>query len=145
DGLLYVLATGGRLYRLNPVRIGGFAPEEALTRADHGTPEPVGMAFAADGSLYLLGNEDVGSTQTKFVIRRGSPRYGSWAWSTVAESEPYLLSHTWFDHKANGLAISPDQTTLYVNSGARTDHGEMYGGLREEGHGDGASNSSQRH
>jgi Secretion system C-terminal sorting domain len=133
DGLLYVLATSGRLYRLNPLRFGGFLPEEALTEADHGTPGAVGMAFAADGSLYLLGNDNVGSTQTRFVIRQGSPRYGSWNWSTVAESEPYLLSHTWFDHKANGLALSLDQSTLYVNSGARTDHGEMYGGIREEG------------
>lgn len=133
DDQLYVLTTSGRLYRLDSNgTAGGFDPIEVIGPDDHGTPEPVGMTFGADGTLYLLGNEDVGSTQTRFVLRKGSVSAGA-VWSTVALSEGYLLSHTWFDHKANGLALSPDETTLYINSGARTDHGESYGGVREEG------------
>ncbi len=46
---------------------------------------------------------------------------------------PYLLTRTFFDHRANALAISPDGSTLVLNLGARTDHGESYGGVREEG------------
>lgn len=132
DGSLYVLATSGRLYRLDPNGTGGFDSLEVLGQGDHNTVGPIGMTFAADGTLYLLGNENVGSAQTRFVLRKGSVTAGT-AWSTVASSEAYLLSHTWFDHKANGLALSPDESTLYINSGARTDHGESYGGVREEG------------
>ena len=46
---------------------------------------------------------------------------------------PYRLSHTWFDHRFSGIAVGPDGDMLYVNSGSRTDHGEMYDGIREEG------------
>lgn len=133
---LYVLATSGRVYRIEPRDEGLDRPALVLAPDDHGTPSPVGMVLAGDGTLFLVGNENVGADRTAFVIRRGTPTApGSetWDWSTVATSEPYLLSRTWFDHKANGVALSPDGSTLYVNSGARTDHGEMYGGVREEG------------
>lgn len=130
DQELYVLASSGVLYQLSARMDDTFSPVAVLDESGHGTPGAVGMAFAGDGTLFLLGNEDVGSERTRFVLRRGSI---DGAWSTVASSEPYLLSHTWFDHRANGLAVSPDGSTLYLNSGARTDHGEMYGGVREEG------------
>src|SRR5690606_12274378 len=54
-------------------------------------------------------------------------------WATVATSEPYLFSYTYFDHRANSIVVTPDGTSLIVNSGSRSDHGEMYGGVREEG------------
>ena len=149
DGSLYVLATGqadGRgpgstnvIYRMDPVAGGTLNPVEVLSNDDHGAPRPVGMAFGPDGSMYLVGNEEVGdvnaeNAQTKIVIRRGTPDgAGGWTWSTVAESEPYLFSYTYFDHRANAIVVSPDGSTLYINSGSRTDHGESYGGVREEG------------
>ncbi len=143
DGALYVLATSapdGRdvpatsvIYRLDPAADGTFELVSVLTDDDHGTPRPVGMAFGPDGVLYLVGNDEVGSTETQIVIRRGTPSGGGWDWATVAISEPYLLSYTYFDHRANSVVVSPDGSTLFVNSGSRSDHGEMYGGVREEG------------
>ncbi len=143
DGTLYVLATSapdGRdpgstsiVYRLDPAQDGTFAPAAVLTDADHGTPRPVGMAFGPDGSLYLVGNEEVGEAHTRIVARRGTPAGEGWDWSTVFTSEPYLFSYTYFDHRANSVVVSPDGSALIVNSGSRTDHGEMYGGVREEG------------
>ncbi|MBO6573813.1 MAG: T9SS type A sorting domain-containing protein [Rhodothermales bacterium] len=130
DGKLYVLATSGRLYVLTELRF-GWTPEEVLTQADHAVPSAVGMDFGADGTLYLIGNENVDSDRTRFVVRRG--QVDGTGWNTVATSEPYLLSRTWFDHKANGMTLTPDGQSLLINSGARTDHGEMYGGVREEG------------
>ena len=43
----------------------------------------------------------------------------------------YGSNKTIYDHGWNALAISPDQKYIYVNSGARTDHGEVQdnGGL----------------
>ena len=148
DDALYVLATSeadGRrpgttniVYRLDAVAGGTFNLTEVLRNDDHGTPRPVGMDFGPDGSLYLLGNAEVGdvnseNAQTQIVIRRGTPDgNGGWEWSTVATSEPYLFSYTYFDHRANAIVVSPDGQTLYVNSGSRSDHGESYGGVREE-------------
>lgn len=148
DGALYVLATSapdGRdpgstsvVYRLDPAPNGALSPVAVLTDADHGTPRAVGMAFGPDGSLYLVGNAEVGDprtqdAKTQIVIRRGTPDGAGWTWATVATSEPYLFSYTYFDHRANAVAVTPDGSTLIVNSGSRSDHGEMYGGVREEG------------
>lgn len=143
DGALYALATSapdGRdvpatsiVYRLDPASDGTLEPVSVLTDADHGTPRPVGMAFGPDGSLYLVGNAEVGETQTQIVLRRGTPDGDEWSWTTVATSEPYLLSYTYFDHRANAIIVTPDGSTLIVNSGSRTDHGESYNGVREEG------------
>jgi len=44
----------------------------------------------------------------------------------VVETEPYPTSNTAFDHIMNGIVVSPDGTTLYINSGSRTDHGEVH-------------------
>ena len=143
DGALYVLATSqpdGRdpgstniIYRLDPASDGTLDVVEVLSGDDHGTPRPVGMTFGPNGSLYLVGNDEVGDRHTKIVIRRGTPNGEDWNWSTVATSEPYLFSYTYFDHRANAIAVTPDGATLIVNSGSRTDHGESYGGVREEG------------
>jgi hypothetical protein len=46
-------------------------------------------------------------------------------WSLLAQTEPYPLSNSGFDHLFNGIIVSPDGATIYVNSGARTDHGEV--------------------
>lgn len=148
DGALYVLATSapdGRdpgststVYRLDPGPDRTFDPVSVLAEADHGTPRSVGMTFGQDGSLYLVGNDEVGNAQTEeaktqIVVRRGTRGSDGWDWATVFTSEPYLFSYTYFDHRANAAALTPDGSTLIVNSGSRTDHGEMYGGVREEG------------
>src|SRR5262249_26148743 len=50
----------------------------------------------------------------------------------------YPLSLTSFDHICSALAVSPDGKFLYLNSGSRTDHGEvestggLYPNLREK-------------
>ncbi|PAP75028.1 T9SS type A sorting domain-containing protein [Rubrivirga marina] len=142
DGTLYVLATSqpdGRtpgststIYRLVPNEGGTFDPVAVTTHEEHGAPRAIGMTFGPEGNLYLVGNDEVGDTQTRIVIRRGTPNGDGWDWATVATTEPYLLSYTYFDHRANGAVVTPDGSTLIVNSGSRTDHGESYGGVREE-------------
>ena len=36
-----------------------------------------------------------------------------------------------FNHEVNGLAVSPDNRSLFINSGSRTDHGEIQDGNRQ--------------
>ncbi len=94
-----------------------------------------GLAVAANGTVYISANQTLG-TMTKAVIRRGVPSgqatsvnksytWATYTWTTVASTVPYPRSDTPFDHLFNGIAISPDQQFIVVNSGSRTDHGEI--------------------
>ena len=72
--------------------------------------------------LYVVGNRGDGKRNVG-VVRRGSPTEGGW--TTLAETEPYPISGTQFDHLFNGVVVSPDGAWVFVNSGSRTDHGEV--------------------
>lgn len=96
--------------------------------ADHGTPAPLmGMDVAADGTVYLVGNDaNTYPGRNVGVVRRGTPDgSGGRVWSTVAVTEPYPRSGTPFDHNMNAVAVSRNGAWLYINSGSRTDHGEL--------------------
>ena len=110
------------------------------TVGDHGAPLPLmGMDIASDGTIYLVGN-DAGSYPgyNVGVVRRGIPDgSGGHVWTTVMTTEPYPRSATPFDHNMNAIVVSPDGAHLYINSGSRTDHGELqenggqFPGIRE--------------
>jgi len=92
-----------------------------------------GMAIGPDGAIYLVGNTTTNNGQSTFAtIMKGVPGAGgSRQWSLLAQTEPYPLGNTGYDHLFNGVIVSLDGQQLYVNSGARTDHGEVQsdGGL----------------
>ena len=98
---------------------------------------PAGMTFHADGTLFLVLNSLPGEPTTRATILRGQGAANEWVWEVVAQTEPYPASGTNFDHLFNGIVVSPDGQWLYVNSGSRTDHGEVqsnndnFPGLRE--------------
>ena len=85
---------------------------------------PTGLAVAADGRIFVVGNLGIGK-QNQGIIRRGVPSDTGYSWSTLGQSELYPLSGTPFDHQFNGIVVSPDQQYVFVNSGSRTDHGEV--------------------
>ena len=85
-----------------------------------------GMAFGPDGTLYVVANRTVDNIYNQAVIRKGiANASGNFEWKTLAQTEPYPLSKTPFDHLFNGAIVSPDGKWLYINSGSRTDHGEV--------------------
>jgi glucose/arabinose dehydrogenase len=86
---------------------------------------PSGMAFGPDGTLFVVANRTVRRLYNQAVIRRGMAVSGGFRWETLAQTEPYPLSNTPFDHLYNGIAVSPDGTSVFVNAGSRTDHGEV--------------------
>jgi glucose/arabinose dehydrogenase len=138
-GELLLASLNGDILRVDP------DPSDQRTSvlyrsSDHGVPSPLmGMDIGADGTIYLVGND--AGTNPGFnvgVIRRGTPDgNGGHLWQTVATTDPYPRSATPFDHNMNGIVLSPDGSELYINSGSRTDHGEVqenngqFPGIRE--------------
>lgn len=125
---LHYLKLDGSIHRVDPVPAGGgFTNRLVHSPSEHGITNATGMVFGPDGTLYLVGNfntED--GNRTWGTLRRGVPQPdGGRTWTVVASTVPYPRSRTAYDHVCNGIAISPDGTQLLVNSGSRTDHGEV--------------------
>lgn len=125
DNSLYILNALHGLYRVTLSDI----PTTSLvidSTAIFTDAVPAGLAIAADGTIFVSGNRKVRTLYTQAIIRRGRPNGDNGVrWSTLATTAPYPLSDTPFDHLINGLAVSPDGQYLYINSGSRTDHGEV--------------------
>jgi len=124
DEQLYLLNPGQGLSRLGLTSPGTVTPIVSLS-AFGVRGAPTGAAFGPDGTLYVVFNQ-IANKHNQAIIRKGAPAGGGrWTWSTLAETEPYELSGTNFDHQFNGITVSADGQWVYVNSGSRTDHGEV--------------------
>lgn len=123
DGAIYLLTPGGvSRVDLEPPALTVVAPMGAIADAT-----PTGLAFAPNGDLYVVANR-TSNLRTQAIVRRGTPtESGSFAWTTLLTTEPYATSGTPFDHQFNGIVVSPDGRWVYLNSGSRTDHGELQG------------------
>ena len=110
----------------------------AYTAADHGFNRPSALFIDADGTFYVLKRIDL-SIYNIATITKGAvdPSSGERTWFTLAETAPYERCDCIYNHEVNGLVVSPDNRSLFVNSGSRTDHGEIqdgdghFPGLRE--------------
>lgn len=121
---LYFTTVPGSIYEVN-IETGTKTLRQ--TSANHGLGDLQGFDISSDGKFYIVGNIRDGANFTNTgVIKRGELVDGTWTWVTVAETAPYPLSNTFFDHIMNGIVVSPDNKFLYVNSGSRTDHGEVH-------------------
>ena len=124
DGDVYLLDSAGAIYRISDISATASRDQVASLREIKG--QPTGMAFGPDGILYAVLNTTVDENKTQVVIRKGVPNdQGRFTWETLASSEPYPLSDTYFDHLYNGIVVSLDGQWIYVNGGSRTDHGEV--------------------
>jgi hypothetical protein len=100
--------------------------EEEYTAADHSITRLQGAVFL-DSTLYLVGNISVNRGKgTKGIMMKGQlNKSGKRDWSLVFITEDVGSTKTIYDHGFNGIVISPDKKYFYINSGARTDHGEV--------------------
>lgn len=117
----------------------GSADSEAIRRGQgHGVTRLQGIVFH-DGDLYLSGNIEVNDDLgTIGIVMRGALQpSGECVWGVVAQTVEHGGAQTTFDHGFNDIVVDLDGTHLLVNSGARTDHGEVqdnrgnYHGQRE--------------
>jgi hypothetical protein len=125
---LYYLKINGDVFKLTLSSDTNSSATRIASAADHGLSTKVqGMAIGPDGTIYIVANISTNSGNSNIArIMKGTPvGSGSFNWSMLAQTEPYPLSRSAFDHLANGLAVSPDGQFLFLNSGSRTDHGEV--------------------
>ncbi|KAA0991875.1 PQQ-dependent sugar dehydrogenase [Dyadobacter aurulentus] len=94
---------------------------------DHGIPRLQGAAFNGN-TLFLAGNVSVNNNKGnkgRMVRYEMTPGVEKPEMTVVFNTVEYGANKTTFDHGWNALEISPDKKFIYVNTGARTDHGEV--------------------
>ncbi len=68
-----------------------------------------GITFGPDGTLYMVANRTIDEIYNQAIIRKGvADSQGVFQWKTLAQTEPYPLSNTPFDHMFNGIIVSLD-------------------------------------
>ena len=124
NDLFYFLTTKGELFELD---IEKGSQRLIADSNDHQIGESQGLEISDSGLIFISGtNKDRQSATNEGKISKGINQDGQWIWENVLTTEKYPLSNTAFDHNFNAIVLSPDQKTLYVNSGSRTDHGEVH-------------------
>ncbi len=138
NGNIYILQRDGTVNRVNFKRdTTSITLTPVYTTNDHGLISPLGMAFGKNGVLYLAGDQisNPDSEYTVGIIMKGIPdTIGSEnrTWEVLAKTVRYPYGHV-YAHQLSGIAVDPNGKYIYVNSGARTDHGEMEDGMRGVG------------
>ena len=102
------------------------------TAIDHGFSRASALFIDADGVFYVLKRIDLSSYNIATITKgEVDPSSGERTWFTLAETAPYERCDCIFNHEVNGLVVSPDNRSLFINSGSRTDHGEIQDGNRQ--------------
>jgi hypothetical protein len=98
-----------------------------LSAEDHGITRLQGAAFHKN-TLFLAGNINVNNNKgnkgrmVRYEIKPGNKKPEM---TVVFNTVEYGANKTTFDHGWNALEISPNGKYIFVNTGARTDHGEV--------------------
>ena len=99
--------------------------EKIFSANDHGITRLQGAVFF-NNTIFLSGNIDSNEHKTTrgrlVCINLDSPGKKP---AIVFNTVEYPANKTTYDHGWNALEISADGKFIYVNSGARTDHGEV--------------------
>lgn len=98
-----------------------------ISAEDHGITRLQGAAFYKN-TLFLAGNINVNNNKGnkgRMVRYEIVPGESKPTMTVVFNTVEYGANKTTFDHGWNALEISPDGKYIFVNTGARTDHGEV--------------------
>jgi hypothetical protein len=134
SGKLYIVQNNGLIQRVTFGADGSATFTTVYQKSDHGVNAPLGITFGKDGTMYLAGNDSTGVIGTATVVKGVpvSPGSESRTWSVIAQTVGYLYGNI-YNHRVNAIILNHTGDSLYVNSGAATDHGEAHGGYRETG------------
>lgn len=115
----------GEVYRISDIKSDNPTHHQVFTADDHAITRLQGAAFL-DNILFLCGNISVNEGKgtkgrmVKYDVSQENP-----VLTEVFNTVEYGTNATTFDHGWNALEIDPDKKYIYVNTGARTDHGEV--------------------
>ena len=136
DQKLYVMDLSGRIGHLDPE---AEEIEILYFSGDHDVRGIIqGFAIGPDGTMYISTNQVRNNDNTASVTKGVVGVSGERTWSVLARTQPIPTSGN-LDHFVNALIVTPDNRHILVNSGARTDHGEVednggtHPGVRETG------------
>ncbi len=124
-GDAYFTCYDGEVYRIKGLTGKTPVAEKILTVEDHGIPRLQGSAIYKN-TLFLTGNTKVNNglgnkgRMVRYDLKTAKPTM-----SVVFNTVEYGTNRTIFDHGWNAMEVSPDGKYIFVNSGARTDHGEV--------------------
>lgn len=125
-GDLWYTTFDGNVFQVKDSSNSKLVSELVFSLKDHGIEILQGAAFV-NNSILLCGNvysTDKKSTHGRMVrFNLDSAKQNQF--SVVFNTVDYGANKTIYDHGWNGIAVSPDNKFIYVNSGARTDHGEI--------------------
>lgn len=129
---VYYTTFDGNVFQVKNFNTKNAVSRKILALKDHGITRLQGAEFVKN-QLFLSGNVDdtakktTGGRMVKFDTDTAGARNMTVVFNTVM----YPSNKTIYDHGWNALAASADGKYIYVNSGARTDHGEVQdnGGL----------------
>lgn len=123
---MYFTCYDGEVYRIKNIQEMNPVSEKILSVEDHGIPRLQGAAIYKN-TLFLTGNTKVnnGLGNKGRMVRYELKPNEKPVMSVVFNTVEYGTNRTVFDHGWNALEISPDEKYIFVNSGARTDHGEV--------------------
>ncbi|HVY75781.1 MAG TPA: c-type cytochrome [Puia sp.] len=131
-GDIYYTTFDGDVFRIRNLNSGHPDSVKVLTAANHGIGRLQGAIWNKN-SLFLCGNVDLEHKEgtSGRMVRFDFGKADTPTMSVVFTTPVYPANKTIYDHGWNALAISPDGKYIFVNSGARTDHGEIQdnGGL----------------
>lgn len=115
----------GNVFRITDFDTPKAKEHKVFTAEDHGITRLQGAAFL-NNTLFLCGNISAnGGKGTKGRMVRYDLSKAIPVMTEVFNTVEYGTNATTFDHGWNALEISPDKKYIFVNSGARTDHGEV--------------------
>ena len=134
SGNLYIVQNNGLIQRVNIGTNGNATFTTVYQTKDHGLNAPLGITFGQDGTMYLVGNDSTSQFGTATIVKGVPDIPGSEnrTWSVIAQTVAYPYGNI-YNHRMNGIILNPGGDSVYVNSGAATDHGEMHNGYREVG------------
>jgi glucose/arabinose dehydrogenase len=125
-GDLWYTTFNGNVFRIKNVDNKKPESELIFSVKDHGIPVLQGAVFL-NNTLLLCGNvysDNKRSTNGR-MVRFNLDSAKQQQMSVVFNTVEYGANKTIYDHGWNAMVISPDNKYIYVNSGARTDHGEI--------------------
>src|SRR5215204_2008363 len=140
SGELWYTSFDGNVFRITDSADNRHVAVQVLSAHDHGIEVLQGAIFLHD-TLFLCGNSYFENKKVTMgrLVRFNMKDTGQLKATVVFNTVKYPANKTIYDHGWNALAISPDEKYIYVNSGARTDHGEvqdnggLYPGARDNG------------